>query len=1035
MKKFLFFLVVSFFTNSIFAEKIAITGKVMDESGLEMPGVNVVIEGTMLGTITDIDGRFTLNVEEPDSKTLTVSSIGYSTQKIKIGTVREFTITIVEDAVGLDEVVVVGYGVQKKENLTRAVATVNIEKLGERPVANVNAMLQGTMLGLTVSTNNSGGEPGATQMIRIRGSHKAPYILLDGVPISESELNMINPNDIESAVTLKDAASAAIYGSQAAYGVLLVTTKSGKKGDTKVTISSNWAISDISIYPKMASGLKFAEALNASTTNAGQPNRFDDEKLELLKQQEAGTLGYQTRLNEKGDGWEGGFANTDWYDLFFKDNAPRREHNINITGGSDKTTFYISAAILDSEGQLVYGNNKYERNNIKAKMSHKVNDWMSFDLNSSYSGEKKTFPSGGFGGYTSSIIYHQMSRAWPTSPAFDPDGNVIAGDIVRLRDAGHEYNTYNTFVNKVGINLNPIDGWTTKLNYQQKDRFYDKNRQEFNALITNPDGSTRNFGYNPEEIEKTYSKSRDAMFNIVSEYNKTLFEDHNITLMVGYEQRVQDYSMLWGKRNVLMTRELPVMSLTTGEQKSSDDITEYATQGAFSRIAYNYKEKYLFEFNGRRDGSSFFREGKKWGFYPSFSVGYNIAKEEFWKPIEKIVSSFKLRASYGELGDHDVRKADKYLERMTGGNELQWIINNKKLKYTTSPTIVSPDLTWETVKSQNFGLDASLFKNRLSIMAEYYITERNDIITTATVAPSVLGASPPEINFGGTEVKGWEIDIKWTDKIKDFEYSVGFNLTDNEKKVTKWYNPDRLSNRSMVGDNIGDIWGYETVGYFQSDADVASAPDQTFIHSKWTAGDVQYKDLNGDGKINTGDGTVDDRGDLKVIGNNRARYLYGINLSCSYKGFSLSALLQGVGKRDFVFSQYTNLYWGFRGNIWQNSVTEEALDYWTPENKDAFFPKPYITGQHLKNTKAQTKYVEDASYLRVKNIQLKYNFPKQWLDYVGLTSFSLFVSGENMFLFTDLNPNFDPETLGGGWGQGKIFPLSKTYSMGFKLSF
>lgn len=1033
-----FSLVLTFLllTCVVFAQeaKINITGSVTDANGEPLPGVSVIEKGTTNGTTTGIDGEYAIVLSTGGS--IIFSFIGFEQKEVLVGSKKVINIKLAEETTGLDEVIVVGYGTKKKINLTGAVSAVDIEKeIGERPVANVSAMLQGTLPGLTLSTNNSGGEPGATQKINIRGYSGDPYILYDGMPISSEEMNAINPNDIKSVTTLKDAASAAIYGSKGAYGVILITSKSGVSGKTKVTISSNYGLSDVSIYPNMANGMDHALMYNEGAANSGQSPVFNDEQLDLLSQQLAGTLGYQTKLNDKGDRWEGGYANTDWYDLFFKDNAPRLESNISVSGGSEKTTFFISGGLIKSEGQFEYGNNKYERKNLKVKVNHKVNDWLNVDVLSDYANEEKTFPSGGFGNFTKGIIYHQLTRAWPQDPAFDPDGNVIDASIVRLTGAGHTVDNYQTYTNKVAVNITPIKGWTTNISYQQKNRFDKVHREQFRSLLNFPDGTSANRGYPNDKVIKSHDFRKDAIFNIISNYELSINEKHNFSGLVGYEHRDESFSGLFGSKDKLITQKLPVINLATGEQKASDNEVGYSTQGVFARIGYNYKEKYLVEFNGRKDGSSYFPEGRKWGFFPSASVGYNISREDFWLPIAPVVNSLKLRASWGRLGDHHKKYASQYEELMNGGNERDWLVDGSRILYTTRPSIVSSALTWETVTTTNLGIDAGLFDNRLTTTAEYFISETSDIIGASAMLPATFGASAPKSNYGAWKTTGWEIDFQWRDRIGEVEYGIGFNLTDSKRKITKWQNPDRLSNSFVPGDIVGDIWGYETVGYFESDEAAAAAPDQSYIHGNWTRGDVQYKDLNNDGKINEGDGTVDDRGDLKIIGNNRDRYRFGIDLSCAYKGFSLSVLLQGVAKKDWVFSQYTNLYYGFRGNKWQNSVTQAATDYWTPTNTDAEFPKPYMTGEHLKNTKRQTKYVENAAYMRLKNIQLAYNFPKTLVSKIGLSDLSVYVSGENLLLLTKLNENFDPETLGGRFGQGKIFPLSKTISGGVKLSF
>ena len=440
----------------------------------------------------------------------------------------------------------------------------------------------------------------------------------------------------------------------------------------------------------------------------------------------------------------------------------------------------------------------------------------------------------------------------------------------------------------------------------------------------------------------------------------------------------------------------------------------------------------MFEFNGRYDGSSFFKDGNRWGFFPSVSAGYNVAKEPFWAPLESVVNNFKLRASWGQLGNHDPELAGLYLERLPASTS-SWLIGGSQPNIVNSPTVVSPNLSWETVTTTNIGLDASLFRNRLQVNFDWFNRTTTDMIGPVGALPLVLGSAAPRENVGELQTKGIELVLSWRGQIGEVNYEIGANLADNQTKIIKWNNPTNSLTTFREGQQLGDIWGYETVGYFESDAAVTAAATQTQFFPRWGPGDIQYADLDGDGDINIGENTSDNPGDRRIIGNSNPRYSYGINLKTSYKGLQLAVLFQGVGKRDIAFNENTNLMFGFRGNRWQNNVSQAHLDYWTPENTNAYFPKPYLNAQHKKNTRVQTKYLQDASYIRMKNIQLSYNFPKPVLDNLGLDSFKVFFSGENLITITNLFENFDPEALGGSWGSGKIYPLQKVISVGLNI--
>lgn len=1026
--------------SSAYAQK-TVSGVVTDEGGLGIPGVTVIQKGSSNGTVTDVDGNFSVSV--PEDAVLQFSFMGMLPQELSVSGKTGINVTLAEAVKGLDEVVVVGYGTQKKKNMTDAVATVSIEKeIGERPVATVNQMLQGSIANFNVSTTNSGGEPGASTNLNIRGAGTltgdggTPYILLDGVPISVSQMNSINPYDIENISVLKDAASAAIYGSRGAYGVILITSKKGKAGKVSVNYSGNIAFASPTSLPNMVNSLDFANAYNTASINDGALPIFGEENGEMQRIRDyiAGKITDDTQPTASGGSWmywEDGYANYDWYDVMFKDNAPRQQHQISVNGGAEKTNYYLSGSYYDQEGNLEYADNNYDRYNFTASINTEATDWLRFDASSKYSREHKLFPSGGYGTYTKDIIYHQVSRLWPVCPLYDPDGNFVNYDVNRVMDSGNANEYTNNTTVQGGVEVEPIKNWVTRMsyNYQLTNENSERILLENNILL--PNGSYKNVGYNPNGVERAFSENLNQLFNITTKYRRS-FGNHNLDALLGYEQRSVEFSGLEGSKSKFATENVPSISTAVGDDIAYDALSHYATRGWFGSLNYNYNEKYLFSFKLRADESSFFREGRRLGVFPSVSAGYLISEENFWSPIKHTLNILKLRGSWGQLGNHDPDLANKYIELMNISNG-QYLINGERPSVATLGSLVSPSLTWETVTSMDFGLDAALFSNRLDFTFDWFSRVTSDMIGPVAALPSILGASAPAENNAELTTKGWELSMGWKDQIGEVTYRVGFNIGDNKTQVTKYNNPTQTFDTYREGQILGDIWGYETVGYFKDGETAADWHDQSYINANWGAGDIKYADLNGDKKINTGNNTELDPGDRKIIGNNRARYNYGINLGAGWKGIDLSILLQGVAKRDYIFGSGTNLFWGFAGNMWQSTITDASIDYWTEDNPNAYFPKPYLKGEHTKNTQSQTKYLQNAAYLRLKNIQLSYTFTNEFVKKIGLSRAQIYFSGENLLTFTKLHKNFDPEALGGGWGGGKIYPLQRILSFGINL--
>jgi len=1029
-------------------QEIVVTGKVTDSDGISLPGVNIIIKGTNTGGITDMDGNYSIEVDDPDV-VLVFSFVGYKSQEIAVAGQTTIDVTMSLDILGLDEVVVVGYGTQKKINLTGAVDMVASEELANRSVGNVAQVIQGIIpnLGITVS-NSEGGEPGASQIWNLRGEgtltgSEEPYILVDGVPM---DIEQVNPEDIESVSVLKDAAASAIYGARAPFGVILITTKRGAKGERlKINYSSNFGWGAPTLLPKSANSLDAALAMNYASANDGSAPLYTDETLQRIRDYQAGTFKDETIISENDPNrwarWFEGNANNDFMDIYFKDLVGRQKQNISMSGGSDRTTFYVSAGYFDQPGQLNFGDEYFKRYNLTANLSSTMTDWFTFNLRTKYARSEKQVPNA-YGGYDRNVIWHGFTRAWPSNPWEFPDGTISSStmyDLLALN--GKELNKTDDYWMTLSGVLEPITGWRTELEYSFNNNSYKQTRLYKTTYSTRPDGEIYPVNNSVNQYNEWFSSNDYRILRVMTSYEKYI-GNHFVYALVGFEQELDEKAGLSGYKKALVNQNVPSISTATGDSQIDDWWTHWATQGIFMRLNYNYKEKYLLEFNARRDGSSRFENADtQWGFFPSASVGYNISKEPFWAPIKEYMNSLKIRASWGSLGNQGVPNYS-YIPILPVYTNLSWIMGSQRPVYTRAPGLISPYLTWETSTTLDFGVDAAILNNRLGVTFDWYNRITTNMFGPSQALPSVLGTSPPDENNAELETKGFELILTWKDRIgSDFSYNLKFALGDNKSTVVKYNNPTGILSTWYEGQVLGDIWGYETVGFFKDDADVDAHADQSVFHALWTAGDIKYKDQDGDGEITYGENTLDDHGDKIIIGNNRPRYNYGITAGLNYKGFDFRMFWQGIMKRDLMFSSSTNVFWGFRGSMWQNSYYEEHMDYWSPAGSDfgggpnAYYPKPYILSEHRKNTQPQTKYIQSGAYIRLKNIEVGYTLPTKLSKKVLVQKARIYISGENLLTFTKLTKLFDPEATGGGLGGGKIYPLQKVYSFGVNLTF
>ncbi|WP_418602182.1 SusC/RagA family TonB-linked outer membrane protein [Hwangdonia sp.] len=1056
MKKINFF--ISFFlllsTMSLMAQEKVISGTVTDENNAPLPGANVVVKGTTTGAQTDFDGNFTLTVKTGD--VLVFSYIGMRTREHTVtANDSKISMVLVEDAALLDEVVVIGFGTKKKVNLTGSVSVVDGDALENRPVTNVAAALQGTVAGMNFSVNNAGGALDNSVSFNIRGSGTigsgssgSPLILIDGM---EGNMNTLNPQDIESISVLKDAASSSIYGSRAPFGVILITTKSGKDGKITINYNNNFRLTSPLLQPDMLDSESFATYWNEAAANAGQSPKFSDEVLQKIRDHQAGTLIPETDWNSAGNSWNsytGGFANNNWFDIFYKDAAASQEHNLSLNGGTEKVNYYFSANFLDQEGLLNYGNDQYDRYSINSKISSKISDKIKLTYLSRLTRvdyERSSYQSG--------LFFHNIARRWPTVPLKDPNGNYVYGNEIAHLENGRNKDQNDEFVQQLNLQFTPLENWNiyANLNYKISNSF---NHNEFLPIYRyDEDGvahaaALQHVLWSPgaSRIYESAYKTNYFSPNVYTDYTLTINEDHEFKVMAGYQSELTKTRNLGVNRDDVITPSLPTINTATGDTRGYGAYQHWAIQGYFGRLNYTYKDRYLLEVNGRYDGSSRFLDDKRWQFFPSFSAGWNVSNENFYKDskLSEHVNFLKLRGSYGELGNQNTNNWYPFYPSMgIGVNNGGWLVNGSRPNTAYPPGLVSTLLTWERVTSWNAAVDLRAFNSRLGVTFEIYNRTTFDMVGPAPELPEVLGANPPRINNTDMESKGFDLEISWRDTFNDFSYGAKFILSDTRQFVTSYPNETGSLGQWYTGREFGEIWGYTTHGIAKSDTEMndwLAMHNQDRMGSNWAAGDIMYQNLDDDPAINNGSNTLDDHGDLSIIGNSQARYSYSIDLDANYKGFDFRAFFQGVGKRDVaVGGPYFS---GANSNMWQSAGFTQHLDYFRPEdttspfgaNTDAYYPRP-LFDSGWKNFATQTRFLQNGAYLRLKNIQLGYTIPSNVTEKVKVSKMRIYLSGENLVTFTKMSDIFDPETTGGDWGNGKIYPLSKVFSVGLSLTF
>ena len=1018
-----------------------IKGSVTSDSGEPLTGVTVKVSGGGNGTVTDIDGNFSVNAA-PGSL-LTFSYTGFKPQTVKA---QEGMQVVLQSSVNdLNEVVVVGYGTQKKANLTGAVASVNGNVLENRPISNIGQGLQGVVPNLNVSMGH-GGAPGAGASFNVRGTTSLnggePLVLVDNV---QMDANLVNPDDIESISVLKDAASAAIYGARAAYGVILITTKKGKlnsRPTVQFSASGYWQSPAVEMHN--VNSLDYLKMIDIAYQNSGGSGHyFNPLVYEYTEKYVNGTYDQPVFFDKSYSAFKYGYnGNTDWWNELYKTSFSQI-YNASISGGSQKTRYYVSLGSNNQGGILKATDEKYNKYNANINVTSELTPWMEVSAKIAHTYTTEMHPTGGTTAmnntaYSGLSAYSGMMKSdlSPLMPVKHPDGHYagqgnFTNPVAIQAQGGNARYRQNDLWMTAGVKLTPIKGLIVNADYTWNYYGWASTQHVRNFYDYTAVPGTENYypWTNPSSVTRSNSDDYYSSFNAFAEYNLSLGNnDHNMKFMVGYNQEKKRTQYYYAGRKDLIDPENPAINQAIGDMAIDGNMGQWAVNGTFARFNYDYKGRYLLELNGRYDGSSKFKKGHRYQFFPSISAAWRLSEEKFFEGVKSWWDNMKLRVSYGSLGNQAVNGNFPYLATYGINTKYGALLGGGRPVAVFAPGLVSSSFTWETVNQIDFGFDAAFLRNRLSASFDWYRRNTKDMLTDGEVLPAVLGASVPRQNAANLKTVGWELSLEWNDRLTNgLSYHVKGVLSDYQSTITKFNNPTGLISQYYVGHKLNEIWGYVSNGLFQTEQEANAHANQSYLYGgKWTAGDVRFEDLDGNNKIDIGDNTLANPGDRKIIGNSTPRFAFGITAGLEYKGIDFEMFWQGIGKRDWFPGSGSAAYWGFT-NEWQTPLTT-SLDYWTPENTNAFFPRLGWANGGNRNT--STRYLQNASYCRLKNVTLGYTLPRNILDKIGVSRLRVYVTGENLLTFTSLIKAFDPETL-----NNMTYPINRKIAVGLNLTF
>lgn len=1051
----------------VYGQPVVVKGSVRDLKNNEnLPGVSILLKGTQRGANTDASGNFEM-ADVPSDAVLIFSYIGYKKTEVAVSGKSTLNVSMEEDANNLEETIVIGFGTQKKINIAGAVDQITGKQLEARPIANVMQGLQGVSPGLNITYG--GGAPGTVPEINVRGYSSinggSPLIVIDGIPASDGfDMLRLNPADIASFTVLRDAASAAIYGARAAFGVILITTKQGGEGRQSINYNTYFSWGKPTVLPKpVTDPYIFSRVLETSTDNTPWDYvNYSDEYYAWAKQRSDDPSLPNTRLDPSDPTKWAYMGNSDWYDYFLNKSSFSQKHGLSFSGGAKVNNmpvgYYLSADYTKENGLNKLAPDYWDRYGLKARLNFSPLKWLKVDNNLSVYQTKKKKP---FVGITD--LYYLK----PTDVAQNPDGswaNTSAGRLAaQLVDGGDNMENmfgFQNIMSGVGTFLNGDLQVNADASFKKEMWSYSTNSRKYKI------------GYGPDDIREEGGNGsvserkgdiKNNVINLYANYRKD-FGVHAVSLLGGYNQESYSFSTVTAQRDVLVSSSLPYIGLTTGEAKISSLYEAYATRSFFGRINYTLLDRYILEFNGRKDGSSRFPKERRWGFFPSVSGAWIASSEKFLNFLTPGVSTLKFRASYGDLGNQNVGYFD-YLYRLPTGLSSTIIDGVQRRIITSSPSLqIDPNTyTWERVSTLNFGGDIGILKNKILITYDNYIRNTTGMLTAGQELPGVLGTSVPKQNAADLKTKGWELSVAYNDSYnvgaKPLSFQTKLILSDSRSKITKFKNEQQLFSTYRQGQDLGEIWGLESDGFFKNEKEIAELNQKAII--PWGALDIipgwpKYKDLNGDGKIEKGLSAKDPK-DLKVIGNSTQRYRIGLNLSADWNGFDASIFMQGVLKGDYYPRHY--LFWGPYQQPYANVYPWHLDHYRATADSDAdrakhsasyiaagladanLNPQYPVMQSWLADANEgngldipQTKYLLSGAYLRVKNVTIGYTLPASLVKRINVQRFRFYVTGENIFEFSKIKKFIDPEAVNQGYAAW-AYPFQRKMAVGLNIEF
>lgn len=1054
---------------SVFAQSQTISGSVSDAVTSEpLAGVSIVVvgseteSGVVIGTQTDAMGRFNLDVPAGFTA-LKFSYIGYISKE---QTIQGQTMNVVlePDVLLLEEAVVVGFGTQKRANLSGAVDEVDMEALELRSISNVTQGLQGLIPNLNI--DYTAGAPGTEPIINIRGftsiNGGSPLILIDGIPAEARDLNLLDAQDVSSISVLKDASSAAIYGARAAFGVLLIETKRGGGEQMNVNYTHRTSWDTPTVIPEKVTDpyvyMRWQE--NSSDATPWDYINYSDDMYAWARDRSDNPSSTDAvRVNPSNTSQWQYMGNRDWSEYFLSDYGMSSNNTLSLSGSTANTNYYLSGSMDNQDGALQIDDDNFERLGIRSNVEYRLNQFFNITNLTQMTQSSRNAPSYLSGESSSMQSFYLLA---PTSWHKNPDGtwaNSAAGQLAaQLTEGGDFVDEYNKFQTTFTLRSDIIPSLLSlnaDYTFRSEKRNYDWDYKKYRI------------GYGPNDVRElgntaVYRYRMDYDYQVLNLYaslNKQ-FQNHQFSGIIGYNQESYDFYRVNTSITDVISSSLPSISLALGSTNTSDSYTGWAVQGVFGRLNYIFKDKYIVEFNGRYDGSSRFPENDRFGFFPSASLGWRLDQESFFNV--DAINVFKLRASYGTLGNQSVSDFG-YIPSMSTYNNGYLVDNNRPLSIS-APGMVSSNYTWEEVTSQNIGLDIELLESKLQFNLDLYTRDTEGMLTLGKELPSVLGTSEPNENAADLRTKGWEVAVNYRDNVNFLNDRLSFGarltLADAQSEITSFDNPNQNLNQYYVGAQIGEIWGLTVDGFFESEEEITNSPDQSSM-VPWgaiptTVGSIKFADINGDGVITKGT-TVADPGDMKVIGNSEARYRFGINLDFNYKGFDVQTFFQGIGKRDYYPFHY--VFWGFHQQPYNGGFTH-LLDYYraaddSPEamsqhsqkyidmglanaNTDSRYPVLQAWNMDVNTYGAGStpndKYLLDASYLRWKNLTIGYRLPGEIIQSLGLSQVRVYLSGENLMEWSEISDIVDPEAVTNN-GRGYVYPFQRRYSLGINVQF